>query len=246
MNDYIEAFFTKVKSLLRMNKPFGGDVDDRIINIDRLEIQTSLSGSMGHEFRNVLSVIIGYSEVLLMKDRNKDSTELQVILDMSQKGLNLINQLKGPVGDVTGERPSITKVLNANVDIFKMLKKNIKIDCWFNSYSNSSLKQINIQYIEQIILNLLINASHAVTANKGRIFVEYLELKKIHEIHVHDTGIGIDDKDLSKIFDLFYSTKGEHGTGIGLAVTLNLVKQLKGTINVENKDWTTFTIRIPK
>lgn len=230
---------------LLVKRDYDTSINDKMINIDRLEMINSISGSAAHEFRNVLSVISGYTEVMTMNVKKDDNIErLQTIQQMCARGLDLVKQLKRPNPEEPQTSVCISDVLHDAVTVVKIINKNLEIDCWFNLSTQSA--SLNIQYLDQIILNVLLNASQAVAVNGGHVFAEYFESEKEHIICVHDTGIGIEDKNLDNIFDLFYSTKGENGSGIGLAVTLNLVKQLKGTINVENKDWTTFTIHIPK
>jgi len=78
-------------------------------------------------------------------------------------------------------------------------------------------------------------------------FVDSSGFKDYIEIKVEDTGSGISEEDLSKIFEPFFSTKGQKGTGLGLAVIWGIIDNHNGTINVESKvgRGTTFTIRLP-
>ena len=78
-------------------------------------------------------------------------------------------------------------------------------------------------------------------------YIDSLGLKEYIEIRISDNGCGISKEDLSKIFDPFFSTKGQKGTGLGLAVIWGIVDNHNGTINVDSElgKGTTFTIRLP-
>ncbi len=78
-------------------------------------------------------------------------------------------------------------------------------------------------------------------------FVDSAGLKEYVEIKISDTGYGINREDISKIFEPFFSTKGQKGNGLGLAVIWGIIDNHNGTINVESEvgKGTTFTIRLP-
>jgi len=103
------------------------------------------------------------------------------------------------------------------------------------------------QQLNQVFMNLLVNAAQAIE-NKGEIRIVTQANDGYVEIKISDTGVGIPKENLSKIFDPFFTTKEEgKGTGLGLNVTYQIVKKHKGTIDVESTvgAGTTFTIRIP-
>jgi signal transduction histidine kinase len=103
--------------------------------------------------------------------------------------------------------------------------------------------------IYRCVLNLVTNAIDACTPNGGLIGIstEYLEDQDRFSISVSDNGCGIPHENLSKLFDVFYSTKGVDGTGLGLSVTKKIVEEHMGSISVESEPGrgTTFTIDLP-
>jgi len=234
-----------VTLIVRKNKVYDTDIADKLANIDRLEMYTSLTGSIAHEFRNILTVILGYSEMILVGNKCKYNKEIITIRDLCHRATDLINQLYHSNTNLCCIDINISDILHDTISMLQKTNKSLKITCCFER--SSTLCNTNKQYLEQIFLNILTNAIHAVTAkHTGEIHIDYMLNDIEHIIQIHDTGIGITDANLTKIFELFYTTKGDKGTGLGLAVTSNLVKKLNGSINVENKDWTTFTIHIPK
>ena len=103
--------------------------------------------------------------------------------------------------------------------------------------------------MHQVLLNLLSNALDAVEAKSGliRVVAKYLEQSNELLIEVVDNGIGIPPSMMKHMFELFHSTKGNRGTGLGLAVARKIVEEHEGSISVKSKqgEGTTFTVRIP-
>ncbi len=103
------------------------------------------------------------------------------------------------------------------------------------------------QQLNQVFVNLLVNAAHAIE-KQGEIRIMTRALDGKVEIKISDTGKGIPEENLSKIFDPFFTTKEVgKGTGLGLNVAYNIIEKHKGTIDVESTvgKGTTFTIRLP-
>jgi signal transduction histidine kinase len=103
--------------------------------------------------------------------------------------------------------------------------------------------------MHQVIMNLLSNALDAVEANRGLVRIEcrYDEDNKQSIIEVIDNGAGIAPSMMKHMFELFHSTKGNRGTGLGLAVAKKIVEEHEGAIAVRSApgEGTTFTIRLP-
>lgn len=210
-------------------------------DISKLQNEVEVQRYVIHEFRNILSILYGYSEVMLFNETFKEINEVQTISEMCKRGLTILDQLHYDVQRST----NVSVNLQNTVDLFRILRKNYKIGCWYDK-TNTTLNNEQLYLLDQVLINLLLNAIHAVKENHGQIFIEYIETENYFEIHIHDTGFGIPDDCLDNIFDMGWTTKGDAGNGVGLAVSLHLIEQLKGTIYVENKDWTTFTVNVPK
>ena len=108
----------------------------------------------------------------------------------------------------------------------------------------------NFQRLEQVVVNILINASQAIEKKMGTIVISTAHLKKENEnlLKISDDGKGIDDKTLKQIFDPFFTTKrNQGGTGLGLSIAYGIIKEHKGRIEVESKmgSGTTFSVTIP-
>jgi polar amino acid transport system substrate-binding protein len=108
----------------------------------------------------------------------------------------------------------------------------------------------NCQKLEQVLVNMLINASQAIENSKGYIQVETKLNREKDEIivDIEDNGKGIDDKSLKNIFDPFFTTKRDKGgTGLGLSITYGIIKEHQGRIDVDSRlgQGTKFSIHIP-
>jgi signal transduction histidine kinase len=103
--------------------------------------------------------------------------------------------------------------------------------------------------MHQVIVNLLSNAMDAVTPQEGLIRIEcrYDEENRQSVTEIIDNGAGIPPSMMRHMFELFHSTKGNRGTGLGLAVTKKIIEEHDGSITVKSTpgDGTTFTFRIP-
>jgi signal transduction histidine kinase len=131
----------------------------------------------------------------------------------------------------------ITSQLPAGVEIFTEIPEELDI-------------YVDAQKLQEVLLNLLLNASQAMPNEVGRITVTAAEDKRAKEVEImiKDSGCGIPDEDLPHIFDPFFSTKEVgYGTGLGLSVAHGIIEQHNGTLSVESRvgEGTVFTIRLP-
>lgn len=131
----------------------------------------------------------------------------------------------------------IASQLPAGVEIFTEIPEDLDIIA-------------DVQKLQEVLLNLLLNASQAMPNEAGRITITAAEDKRAKQVQilVKDSGCGITGDDLPHIFDPFFSTKEVgYGTGLGLSVAHGIIEQHKGTLSVESKvgEGSVFTIRLP-
>ncbi|MBP7563839.1 MAG: response regulator [Candidatus Cloacimonetes bacterium] len=232
----------------------------------KLESLGQLAGGVAHDFNNILSIILGYSEILLrtMPAEMEMHNELQEIVNAAKRASDLTRQLlifsrKHVV------QPKIVNINDLIKDLEKMLNRligeNIKVK---NILSENIFKiKADPGQIQQIIMNLVINARDAMplggeitieTNNvlvneenaikyQGANFGQYVELK------VKDNGTGMDEATLNRIFEPFFTTKeAGKGTGLGLSTVFGIVKQSEGYIFVDSElnKGTRFIMIFPK
>ncbi len=220
------------------------------------ELKSKMYANISHEFRTPLTIISGLSDVLLEGiTSDKERNLLGGITHSSNQLLNLVNQMLDLASlDAKKMTPSYK-----NGDIIKFIEKCISM---YKSYSDS--KQLTLKFktdvssltmdfdddkLQKILNNLLSNAIK-FTPEKGNISVYVEQIEDRLSIKITDSGKGIEPKQLHNIFQRYYKTYDLHqnvGTGIGLALTKELVKLLKGKIQVDSKvgKGTSFTINLP-
>lgn len=239
-------------------------LEEQLRQSQKIEAIGRLSGSMAHDFNNILTTIVGFSELgkLSLQDDEPLRENFESILQAGQRGAELTRQLLA----FSRKQVIKTRVVNLNfivANFSKMLHRLVGEDVILQLVSHVS--QANIEadpsQMEQVIMNLAVNAKEAMT-NGGEIRIEtdVIQLEEYHDaerdvlvsgsfvmLSVSDTGQGMQLKDRGKIFEPFYTTKSQ-GTGLGLATVYGIVKQHGGYIDVESAlgKGTTFTLYFPE
>ena len=231
----------------------------------RLEAIGRLTSGIAHDFNNLLSVIIGYSDLLKMRagDNAPYLKEIEEIKKAGERASALISQL------LAFSRKQVSKPTRVDLNrlirnIEKILKRTIgeNIELIINLDPNLAKIKTDPAQIEQIIMNLVVNAKHAMP-DGGRLTIEtrnvYLDENYIVEhpgvvagnyvmLSVSDTGVGMDEKTKEHIFEPFFTTrKNGLGTGLGLSTVYGIVTQNRGNIWVysEPGKGTVFKIYLP-
>lgn len=237
-------------------------LEEEIRQNQKMESIGSLSGGIAHDFNNILSAIMGFSELILMemKEDNPFRENIESIHEAGKSGANLTHQLLA----FSRKQLLEIKIVNLN-DIVKKMKKIINRlkgeNLNFKQLLNENIGNVRVDssQIEQVILNLAVNARDAMeTGGTICIQTDRVDLEKeINDIPpgpyvmliVSDDGCGFDDEVKEKIFEPFFTTKSlGNGTGLGLSTIYGIVKQLNAYICVESEvgEGTTFTIYFPE
>lgn len=230
------------------------------------QVKTNLYNNITHEFRTPLTIILGMTDKIEQAPRLWLQEGLQLIRRNGQSLLHLINQILDlakleagslPVTLVQGDLVAYLKML---VELFRSYADSKNIHLVFESKEAEVIMDYDADKIRDIVSNLLSNALK-FTPKNGSIKLEVRNTKyeasdvfrTSHlELRVMDTGIGITPEKLPYIFDRFYqaddsATRRGEGTGIGLALTKDLVELLGGGIQVQSivGRGSTFTIHLP-
>jgi len=240
---------------------------EQLLHSNRMEAVGKLSGGLAHDFNNMLTVIT--SSISIMKlNSEHDNTEMNECIDLiektTHKASDIISQLMvfSRKEDVDFTELSLHSIIDNSLLLLKSsLNKNIKLH--FMKNAESDYIMCNSVQIQSSIMNILINADHAM-ADGGDIFITTrnvnIENGNKHkydlnircgeyiEIEIRDNGTGIAKENLQKIFDPFFTTKqiGE-GTGLGLSMVYGIVKNHGGSIMVESSpgEGTSFYLLFP-
>ncbi|MEI9807245.1 MAG: ATP-binding protein [Bacteroidota bacterium] len=214
-------------------------------------VKTQLYTNITHEFRTPLTVIMGMAQQVINKPEEHFKNGMEMILRNGQNLLNLVNEML----DLSKLETGKMQLQLVNGDILNFLRYIVES---FHSLAESQQKQLHFltdmdalhvaydpEKIRQIVANLLSNALK-FTPEKGNIYITVNKnvLPKDEPnvtliIKVKDTGIGIPEEQMQHIFDRFHQLDNSHtrkaeGTGIGLALTRELVKLMEGEIMVKS------------
>ncbi len=240
----------------------------RLQELDSLK--TRLYTNITHEFRTPLTVIMGMTEQLAAgswqsaisdSDRGKLKGVFSLILRNSENLLRLINQMldlsKLDSGALKMElvRGDIINYLQYLTESFHSMAQEKKIRLTFYSEIPDLAMDFDEGKVQHIVYNLLSNAIK-FTGEGGKVVLHANQAERqgqvFLQLKVQDTGIGIPEGQLTRIFDRFFqadnsSTRKGEGTGIGLALTKELVELMGGSISVESTagKGTTFTLLLP-
>lgn len=234
---------------------------DQRLNLER-QVQSSqkleslgvLAGGIAHDFNNLLGVIMGYADLALTKLPKTDlvRADLEEIILASQRASDLCQQMLTYSGKVQ-MRIHQLDLLKLVKDTAALLKVSIskKVDLDFNLPGKIPLIEADASQIDQILLNLVINASESIECKSGTICISLNSIdcdktylnglilgKGLPEgkyicLRVSDTGKGIKREVLERMFEPFYTTKFS-GRGLGLSVVMGIVKSHKGALDVKS------------
>ncbi|MGB3226044.1 MAG: cache domain-containing protein, partial [Desulforhopalus sp.] len=223
---------------------------DRLGQSQKLEAVGQLAGGVAHDFNNMLSVILGQTELALLRSQPSDKfyKAFTEIRQAAEHSANLTGQLLAFARKQTTSPKVIDLRHNLNTAI-TLLRRLITEDIELNLTIADDLWKIHIDpdQLRQILTNLCVNARDAITGN-GNIDIafENVSLDKSYSknspdyqpgdyvcLSVRDSGCGMDETTKKHIFEPFFTTKEMHrGTGLGLSTVYGIVKQNYGFINI--------------
>ena len=225
--------------------------EQHLRQMQKMEALGTLAGGIAHDFNNILAAIIGYTELSLqcIKRESTVAKNLERILAAALRARDLVRQILTFSRAQEGARRPVI-IAETVSEIIKLLRATLPTTIELRQTiqdKNVSVLADPVQ-IEQIIMNLCVNAGQAMQQTGG--ILEIGVDKEIIEspddpslspgmyvaITVKDTGPGIEKSIQHRIFDLFFTTKEiGKGTGMGLAVVMGIVKGLKGAISVTSE-----------
>ena len=247
------------------------ELEQQIRQMQKMESIGTLAGGIAHDFNNLLTVINGYAEIALLslKQDHPVHRKLAEIQKAGKRAEKLTQQL------LAFSRKQIykTEILSINrviADMDNMLRRLIGEDIRIHKRLGNNLPNIKADknQLEQIFVNLIVNARDAVRAVDNQNFDKIINIetgetyldegyskkhpdaKPGHYVYfsVSDNGIGMDDEIKSRIFEPFFTTKEKFkGTGLGLSMVYGIVRQNNGSIHVysEPNEGTIFKIYWP-
>ncbi|MBN2402224.1 MAG: PAS domain S-box protein [Spirochaetes bacterium] len=224
----------------------------------RLSAVGQLAAGIAHEFNNMLSVILGHTQLSLEEDSiDEIKQSLKEIEKTTKRGSGIVTKLAAfaKPKEPDFKNQDIHRIID---EVISLQKKQLHLDSIIveTKYNSKSKISMDRGQMEQVFLNLLINSIHAIKPkSRGKIVITTADINGEVEIRFSDNGIGMDKEVKSKVFDPFFTTKGAwakdglgiSGTGLGLPITHSIIKQHNGTITVKSQKnkGTTFIISLP-
>lgn len=215
---------------------------------EKMSAISQLAASVAHEIRNPMTTIKGFMQVL--KEENNLTTEQQSFLTISLEELErtqlIINNF------LSLAKPNTTQ--NINIDLSQQLNEIVEFMRPYSNFSNIVI-HLNVEEglftlgnpheLRQVFINIVKNGIEAMNEGGKMEIIATRSLQHI-KLCFSDEGIGMSQKQLNRLGQPYYSTK-EKGTGLGLMISYDIVRRMKGDIQVKSKVeiGTTFTITLP-
>jgi len=216
----------------------------------------NLASGIAHEFNNLLQIMKGHAEFAQRTKKTEDMEEaLDIVLKASDKIGNIINDLLAFSRKESFEKVlcDITEPLESVLSLTeeKFKESNIQV---VREYEKTSSVEVNKVEMQRVFLNMVTNARDSMLPEGGVLEIGVKSVGENVEVSFIDTGKGIKDENLRRIFEPFYTTQVAveedswlQGIGLGLSVSYRIVKRHGGIIEVESEigKGSTFTVKLP-
>jgi len=242
--------------------------ESQLLQVHKLETIGAMAGGIAHDFNNLLFGVVGNSDLLLAETTGLSPESMESLRQIKDSGLRakeLTTHLLTYAGKCLSNKETIH--LNQLIrDMDQLMRGAItsRVFFQFTPGMNLPIIKADISQLRQVIMNLVINSSEAMNHQGGLIIIRTGSVEATRAffgdcyfkddlpegtyayLEVEDNGPGINDHDMERIFDPFYTTKYE-GRGLGLSVVAGIVRSHRGAIKVrsENNNETCFSIFLP-
>ncbi|MBS3754490.1 MAG: PAS domain S-box protein [Desulfobacterales bacterium] len=230
-------------------------VTDKLMQMEKLASLGTLTAGVAHELNNPLNNISGSLEIVLEEwEDGDDAFKKNLLQDMAHQVERGQEIIRGLLDFSRGEALDVKSVdfydlaARAIGRVREQIPQNVRVEF---DIAESEQAKLSYYHIQRVLINLVVNALQAMGEQGGclRIAAWHVPEENRFCFSVADTGKGIEQADLKRIFDPFYTTKEpSKGTGMGLSITHGIVRQHSGRIDVHSQPGagTTFTVCLPE
>ena len=239
------------------------EMESRLRQAQKMEAIGTLAGGIAHDFNNILAGIIGFTEMAIddVPPDNPVHRRLNLVLKSGFRGRDLVKQILAFSRKTRHERSPIA-LSPVIIETASLLRASLPATIAMKTDVKAFLETVTASpsEIQQVIMNLATNASHAMREEGGELVISLGKVEsdlplspdlppgRYMEIVVRDSGTGISPEVMNRMFEPFFTTKESgQGTGLGLSVVYGIVKALKGDIIVESTPGTgsSFKVLLP-
>ncbi len=227
------------------------DTQRQLAQADKLASVGRLAAGVAHEINNPLTGVLSYAS-LLRKRLGADvsaAEDLDVIVRETVRCRGIIRGLLDFARPTAPARKpmDLNEVVRRAVSVVMTQLSLNQVDLSLDLAQELPIVSADANQIQQVVVNLLLNAADAIGAEGGTIRLTTRPGARAVELWLQDSGQGIAPEDLPRIFEPFFTTKGNHGTGLGLAVSWGIVEAHGGSLTVQSEagKGTRFTLSLP-
>jgi PAS domain S-box-containing protein len=240
-------------------------LEEQLRQAQKMEALGQLAGGVAHDFNNLLTAILSFARFAkaALEDNHPSAEDVDEIISAAGRATSLTRQLLAFSRRQVTE-PSVFDLALTVGELEKMLRRLIGEDVALETRIPPALGKVKGDpgQLEQVVLNLVVNAREAMP-NGGRLILELRDVPEgdpervgqaglppgpLVRLSVADTGIGMDQATLARIYEPFFTTKVGKGTGLGLSTVYNIVTQAGGVIRVRSvpEQGTSFDVYLPR
>ena len=230
----------------------------RLVQSERLSALGTMASGIAHDFNNLLSVILGFGD-LLLRDLPQEDKEtrrsLETMLTAAEDGVKIVSRLR------EFQRPPSSEETHTPIDLNKLIDQTVHLTRprWDTQAAARGV-QVRVELecenvplvsglsaeLREVLTNLIFNAVDAMPGG-GTITIRTARREAEVLLQVSDTGAGMTEEIRQRCLEPFFTTKGDHGTGLGLAMVYGVIQRHNGTLDLESElgRGTTFSITLP-
>ncbi|MCP5099496.1 MAG: response regulator [Chloroflexi bacterium] len=262
-NDQIESLILIFTDITERKQ-----AEEMVLYSTKMESLGVLAGGVAHDFNNLLVAMLGQSSLALVKleEESKARTHVEKVMKAAERAAHLTKQMLAYSGKSQFSKKifNVNDLIQENIELFQAaISKNVRLRP--SLHTNLPLIEADINQMQQVIMNLILNAAEAIEHTLGTVNIrtsidQILGYEKEYWqwtgkplapgrylcIEIRDNGKGMDANTLSKIFDPFFTTKFT-GRGLGLAAVIGIIRGHRGGIKVFStvNEGTTFRLLFP-
>ena len=232
----------------------------RLIQLEKMSILGRLVAGIAHEIKNPLSIVLSGSEFLESKLSRANKETKETLTEIKKAAIRADKIIKSLLAfskpsKIELEYANINDIIDGALPLIEHQMSLANIDIKKDLFKNIPKVYVNKNQIQQVLINILVNASEAmpkggevkirtytkkvleVGPKSGRRFTDYFKIgDRVVALKIEDTGCGIPKKYLSKIFEPFFTTKKDaKSIGLGLSTSQAIIDAHKGTIEIDSK-----------